>query len=408
MDALFSEGRIGTLRLANRMIRAAAHEGMADAGGAPTEEQARLYRGFVEGGIGLVITGYAGVAQEGKSALRHMTMMHRDDLVPAHRRVVDAVHASGGRIACQIAHCGRQTLSAATGEPLLVAPSSIADPFYREVPRALGQAEILGVVAAFAAAARRARDAGYDAVEVHAAHGYLLSTFLSRSANHRKDRWGGSLENRFRVVGAVLRAVRDAVGKAFPVLVKLNAFERHADGMRPAECVEVARLVEATGCCDAVEISAGSNADAFHMARGAFPIDAILEFMRPWCRRGPVAKAVLRSVVAPVMALRQPPFVEGYNLEAAARVKAAIRLPVITVGGMRSKAFMERAIREGRTDFVSLARPLLREPDLANRFRTGASEVAACESCNACFVAADTVPIRCHRAAAGATASVEA
>jgi len=398
MAGLFSPGNIGLLELPNRMIRTASHEGLADPRGAPTEAQFQFYRGFVEGGIGLVITGYAGIMQNGKSSLYRMTMIDADALVPAHRALVAQIHALGGKIVSQIAHCGRQTLTAATGEPLLVAPSSIPSKLYREVPRALTDQEIQGIIDSFAAAAARVAAAGYDGVQIHAAHGYLLSSFLSRHANVRRDRWGGSPENRFRIVGETLKAVKETVGKTFPVFIKLNSFEKARKGVKPDECLQFARLAEKTRCCDAVEISAGgSGEDAFYMARGKFPTDAILTYMRPYCKTGKRVKFLIRHLVAPILSLLQPPFQEGYNLEAAARVKKAISLPVITVGGIRTRAFMEAAIREGKTDFVSMARPLLLEPDLANKFRRGESDAAQCDNCNICLMAADAVPIRCHQ-----------
>lgn len=395
---LFTQGRLGSLILENRMVRSASHEGLSDARGRPTEAMAAFHCKFAKGGVGLIITGYAGVMQNGKSDLYRMTMIDDDELVAAHAALVSAVHAAGGKIVSQIAHCGRQTLSASTGEHTVVAPSAIPNKFYKEVPRQLTSREIVEIVDSFAAAATRVKQAGYDGVQVHGAHGYLLSTFLSRSANRRKDKWGGPLENRFRALGETLRAVRDAVGADFPVLLKLNGFERGSLGMNPEECVEVAKLVEKTGSCDGLEISAGSNEDAFYMARGDLPAEAIARYMRPYCKWGRMKKFFLERMVAPVMAtpIFHPRFEEGYNLGAAAMVKRAVGLPVITVGGMRSKAFMESAIQSGMTDFVSMARPLIREPNLPNKFREGKSEAAKCDNCNRCFVACDTVSIRCH------------
>jgi 2,4-dienoyl-CoA reductase-like NADH-dependent reductase (Old Yellow Enzyme family) len=395
MPGLFEPGRIGNLELENRFIRTASHEGLADRRGAPTDAQRRFYQNFVHGGIGLVITGYAGVMSSGRSALYRMTMIDSDDLVPTHRMLTEKIHEAGGKIVLQIAHCGRQTWSISTGESTLVAPSAIPCGFYKEMPRMLTEPEIHDVIAAFAAAAVRAQIAGYDGVQIHGAHGYLLSTFLNLHANKRQDKWGVSLENRFRIVGEILRAVRDAVGPDFPVLIKLNSFEKPSLGMKPQICVEVARLVEKTGCCNAIEISAGTNEDGFYMARGDLPMDAILGFLRPYCKMNSLFKSLLK-LAAPVIGMLQPPFFEGYNLDTAAMAKRAISLPVITVGGMRSRSFMEAAIRDGKTDFVSMARPLLLEPDLPNKFKNGLSEKALCNNCNICVVATDTVSIRCH------------
>lgn len=383
------------MELSNRMIRTASHEGLADNKGRPTDEQFDLYRGFIEGGIGLVITGYAGISRSGKSALYHMTMIDTDELIPYHQKLVDRIHRIGGKIVLQIAHCGRQTWSSETGEALL-APSAIPCGFYREKPREISETGIYTVVESFAKAACRARESGYDGVQIHGAHGYLLSTFLSRHSNRRKDRWGGSMENRFRIVGETLRAVRKAVGKNYPVLIKLNTYERAPTGIKPEDCVQFARMVEETSCCDAIELSCGTNEGGFTMTRGKFPTDAIFKYLRPYCEYHPVVKWLIRIFVVPFMKLKEPPFSEGYNLETAAKVKQKISLPIITVGGMRSKRFMEKAIEVKKTDFVSMARPLILEPDLPHKFKAGTSEMALCNNCNKCVVATDTTSIQCH------------
>jgi len=190
MSYLFQKGKIGTLELPNRMIRTASHEGLADQQGRPTTDQFLFYQGFVDGGIGLVITGYAGIMQSGRSALYRMTMIDSDELIPAHREMVSRLHDIGGRIALQIAHCGRQTWSSETRHPLS-APSAIPCGYYGETPEEMTPEAIASVVERFGQAAARAKQAGYDAVQIHGAHGYLLSSFLARRSNRRKDAWGG-------------------------------------------------------------------------------------------------------------------------------------------------------------------------------------------------------------------------
>jgi 2,4-dienoyl-CoA reductase-like NADH-dependent reductase (Old Yellow Enzyme family) len=395
MSILFDKANLGSMELSNRMIRTASHEGLADNRGRPTDEQFNFYKGFIEGGIGLVITGYAGISQQGKSALYHMTMIDSDELIPSHRKLVDRIHDIGGKIVLQICHCGRQTWSSETGKPLL-APSQIPCGFYCEMPREITESQILKVIDDFSRAAARARESGYDGVQIHGAHGYLLSTFLSRHANKRIDRWGGSRENRFRIVAETLRAVRKAVGKDYPVLIKLNTYERAALGTKPEDCVEFAGMVQGTECCDAIELSCGTNEGGFIMARGKFPTDALLKYMRPYCNYNSAIKFLLKYFVIPFIKLVQPPFREGYNLETAAKIKQAVSLPIITVGGMRSSKFLNDAIEKNMTDFVSMARPLILEPNLPNKFRSGTSDTALCDNCNQCVVAVDTGPIRCH------------
>jgi 2,4-dienoyl-CoA reductase-like NADH-dependent reductase (Old Yellow Enzyme family) len=261
----------------------------------------------------------------------------------------------------------------------------------------MSEEQIWDTIENFGKAARRTRESGYDGVEIHGAHGYLLSTFLSRHANKRSDRWGGSAENRFRIVNETLASVRKAAGEDYPVLIKLNAYERAKQGIKPENCVQFAKMVEETGCCDAIEISCGTNEGGFIMARGEFPTNAIFKYMRPYCEYGAVIKFFMKNAVVPFVKLMQPRFSEGYNLSTSAKVKQNVSLPIITVGGMRSKSFMEKDIETNQTDFVSMARPLIREPDLPNKFRTGTSEIAKCDNCNECVVAVDTRPIHCYK-----------
>ena len=380
------------------MIRTASHEGLADEKGRPSDEQFEFYRGFIEGGIGLIITGYAGIMQSGKSALYHMTMIDSDELIPSHQKLVDRVHRIGGKIVLQIAHCGRQTWSRETKHPLM-APSPIECGFYREKPVEMTEEDIYSVIDGFARAAKRVKEAGYDGVQIHGAHGYLLFSFLSRHSNRRKDKWGGSVKNRFRIVGDTLKAVRKRVGDDYPVLIKLNTFERAGRGIKPKECLEFAKMVEETGCCDAIEFSCGTNEGGFIMARGEFPTNAILDYMRPYCNYHPIIKFLMKWLYIPFARMRQPPFAEGYNLDTAAKAKQVLSIPVITVGGLRSKSFMESAIESGKTDFVSMARPLILEPDLPNKFKDGISDTALCDNCNDCVVACDTRTIQCYKAA---------
>ncbi len=167
--------------------------------------------------------------------------------------------------------------------------------------------------------------------------------------------------------------------------------------MNPEECTLIAKMVEETGCCDAIELSCGTNEGGFIMARGKFPADAIFKYLRPYCMYNPAIKVLLKTFVVPFIKLRQPSFTEGYNLDTAALIKNKVTLPVITVGGMRTKSFMENAIKSDKTDFISMARPLIREPDLPNKFKSGVSRSALCDNCNQCVVAADTRAIQCYK-----------
>lgn len=156
-------------------------------------------------------------------------------------------------------------------------------------------------------------------------------------------------------------------------------------------------MVEKTSCCDAIELSCGTNEGEFIMARGIFPTSDIFKYMRPYCKYHPVVKFMFKSFIIPFIKLKQPSFFEGYNLNTSAKVKQTVSLPIITVGGMRSKNFMKEVIESGKTDFVSMARPLIMEPDLADKFKAEISEMALCDNCNKCVVASDTQPIQCYK-----------
>lgn len=345
---LFRNIRLGSLTLPNRFARSATHDFMAGEDGTVGERQVELYRGLARGGAGLIITGHAFVRPEGKASPRQIGV-HDDRMIEGLRRISEAVRAFPSRVVLQVAHAGRQTKERICGgRP--VAPSAVYDPASKVLPRELTSDEVRGLVGDFVAAADRARAAGFDGVQIHAAHGYLLSSFLSPHTNRRTDEWGGGPENRARVVVEIVRGIRRGLGRDFPVLVKINAEDFLEDGFHVEDCVAVCRTLEAEGL-DGVEVS-GGMAEA---GRGS-----IWEGLRP-----------------------EPD--EGYFVDAAARVKAALDIPVLGLGGWRTFRAMERALEAGRADLISLSRPLVRDPDLIRKFRTGELLRSDCASCNKCL-----------------------
>jgi len=345
---LFTPMRIGSLTIPNRFVRAATAEFMAEEDGTATPRLAELYRRLAEGEVGLIISGHAFVRPEGKAGPRQ-TAVHDDRFIPGLREVTAAVHAFPARVFLQIAHAGRQTKPRICGcEP--VGPSPVLDPSSGVVPRELSEGEIQALIDAFIQAARRAREAGFDGVELHAAHGYLLSSFISPHTNRRQDDWGGDAERRGRIVVEILRGVKADCGPSFPVIVKLNTTDFLPAGLTLAESVDLAVRLEREGL-DAVEASGGMN----EAGRGS----------------------VWRGVRAEDE--------EGYFVENAAAVKRAVRIPVFGLGGFRTLRVMEEAVASGRVDLVSLSRPLIRDPDLVRKFRTGELAKSACLSCNKCF-----------------------
>ena len=390
---IFEPARIGSIALRNRLIRSATHEGMGDVDGAPLETLERLYVRLAKGGVGAIVTGYAGVLQQGRCNFPGMLMMHDDKLIPAYRRLVEAVHREGAPLIMQIAHCGRQTRSAVTGM-CTVAPSPLRDGYYsEEVPHELTEGEIRKIIDAFVAAAVRAQAAGFDGVQLHMAHGYLLAQFLSSHSNRRRDRWGGSLENRFRIVFEIMEGIRKRLGD-YLVLAKINGYDGMPGGMRLDEAVKIAKMLEASGC-SAVEVSSGTIAEGLAIMRGPkLPMDAVLAANFKFRSIPQILKPAM-SRVLPVFAPSSPKPLRGYNLEAARAVRAAVSIPVVVVGGLHRLEDASNVIGAGTADFVSMSRPFIIEPSLVRKYEEGRQDASKCTMCNYCTIMIEKEPLRC-------------
>jgi len=391
--AVFQSASIAGIHLKNRIIRSATHEGMADDHGAPTERLKNLYVRLAKGGVGAIITGYAGVQADGKTCFVNMTMMDRDDLIPAYKAITGAVHEYDTPIIMQVAHCGRQTRSAVTGLPT-VAPSAIRDPFYNEdKPKALTEDGIYELIDNFVAAIVRARQAGFDGVQLHMAHGYLLAQFLSSWSNRRRDQWGGSTENKYRIVGEIFKRAREKVGD-FPILVKTNAHDGRPNGMRVDEAVTIARMLEASGCA-AIEVSCGVIADQMNIVRcERLPVEAVMAYTFKYKKLpGLVKKA---AIPLARRFIPQPKPIVKYNVDAAVQIKKAVTIPVIVVGGIHTIGDINDIITRTDIDFVSMSRPFIIEPDIVEKFRTGTQTESKCIKCNYCTIIQESLPLRCY------------
>jgi len=350
MRKIFETSKINGMTLKNRLVRSATWEGMCAPGGAVTVKLTDYYKGLAQGGVGLIITGYAFVRPDGQQMPGQMGV-HTDDLVPALAKMVRAVHDSGGTICMQLVHVGGQTTPEMIGRQPL-APSAVEAAQYGGVmPAAMTKADIEEVVEAFGEGARRAKEAGFDAVQLHAAHGYLINQFLSPLTNRRDDEYGGSLADRCLFLTEVYDRVRGAVGDAFPVMMKLNGSDNLEGGLDIDDSVEVARQLDGMGI-DAIEVSGGTAASG---------------------EATPVRKKISK------------PEKEAYNLPLARRVKEAVSCPVISVGGYRSFEVAEKTIADD-ADYVAISRPLIREPNLPARWQQGDTSNATCISCNKCFI----------------------
>lgn len=349
MSIVFEKTELKGLSLRNRLFRSATWEGMCETDGRPTEKLAQLYRDLAAGGVGLLITGYTFVLPEGKQMPGKMGI-HTDDFEERMQGLTAGVHDAGGAIAVQLVHAGGQTTTAAAGRQPL-APSAVKVDQYPEEPAEMSLQEIISTIEAFGAGARRARAWGFDAVQLHGAHGYLASQFLSPHTNRRKDGYGGSREKRMRFLSELTENVRDVVGPDFPILVKLNGSDFLEGALEPDDAVEVAKRLAKLGV-DGIEVSGGTSASGKQS-----PVRTKIDTLEK----------------------------EGYHRSVAGRIKAAVSCPVGVVGGFRSFELIEEVLNRKEADYVSLSRPLIREPDLPRRWAEGDRSRARCISCNGCF-----------------------
>jgi 2,4-dienoyl-CoA reductase-like NADH-dependent reductase (Old Yellow Enzyme family) len=337
-----------TLRTAT--VRSATWEGLGDEEGFVRPELIQMLLELVRGSVGMVIPGYLYVSKDGRG-LPWQAGVWDDAHVKGLRSIVEAVHKEGGIIAAQIAHAGGRTKSGLIGDKKPMAPSSIEGLAFGDTPREMTMRDIKNVIMAFAEAASRVKEAGFDALQLHAGHGYLLSQFLSPLFNRRCDGYGGTAENRRRFVIEVYEAVRMTVGNAFPVFIKINTTDGMDGGITADEALETVKDLSSRGMA-AVEVSGGIAGS---------------EENRP-ARKG-----------------ISSPSDEAYFQEAAYKFKKSLNIPVILVGGIKSYEVAEGVIAMGKADLVSLSRALIREPHLIRRWKEGDMRRALCISCNFCL-----------------------
>jgi 2,4-dienoyl-CoA reductase-like NADH-dependent reductase (Old Yellow Enzyme family) len=350
MTALFGGTSIKGMSLANRFVRSATWEGLADEQGAVTPRLTEMMVELARGEVGLIISGYAFVSPEGQSSPRQLAI-YDDRFLPGLRDMARSVQAAGGKIALQIVHGGCLANAALSSrEP--VGPSGI-EKDGKSACRMLMKEDIARIISAFARAAGLAQEAGCDAVQIHAAHGFLLSQFLSPACNQRTDEYGGDLANRARLLLEVVASVRQTVGPAYPVLIKINSEDFLEGGLTRTEAVEVSGWLEQASI-DAIEFSGGT--------------------MKSPEKFVPVRPGKLKT-----------PEEEVYYREAAKLYKQKVTIPLMLVGGIRSYEVAEELVQDGTADYLALSRPLICEPGLVKRWREGDRRPAACVSDNACF-----------------------
>ncbi len=390
-EILFSSTRVGRLSLPNRLMRSATYEGMADTEGVPdVEKLSNLYATLARAGTGTIITGFCYVTQQGRAMHPRQAGIDRDELVQPWREIRAEVAKANPatRLVMQIAHCGRQTNEEVTGMPVVGAGPKRC-PYFRQRVVTLTEKEIFEIIHKYALATRRAREAGFDAVQIHCAHGYLIHQFLSPDTNQRQDAWGDPV----LFLCTLLEEVSKECGSDFPLLLKVS----HADDRELTIDHTINTVKAAMPWIDAVEISYGTMERALNIFRGDCPIDLVLRINPMFNRIPRLLKSLWKAWMMPGYIEHLHPFEENYNLAAARTIAAETAVPVIPVGGIRSLNAMSEMVNQLGFPAIALSRPLIAEPDLAARVQTGRWERSACVNCNHCAIYCDSDhSLRCY------------
>ncbi len=371
---VFAPASLGPVRVRNRVIKAATFEGRTP-NGLVTDELIDYHLAPARGGVGLTTVAYLAVAPEGRT--HKEVIVVNDESAPGLARLTDAIHETGAKVAGQLGHAGPVANGRSNGVHALAA-SRMPSPLSMQMIRSATAADIARITTDYVRTARIMADAGFDVLEIHMAHGYLLSSFLAPGQNRRKDGWGGTLRNRAKFAREVARAVREEVGNEVAVTAKIGMTEGSPAGFSMPESIEFAQMLEADGHLDALELSAGSSLlNPMYLFRGDVPIKEFAANMPAAIRLGlktPIGKKFFRTY----------PFEEAYLREKALVFREAVSMPLVMLGGINDKATMDRAMAEG-FEFVAMARALLREPDLVNRMQAGETTDGICIHCNQCM-----------------------
>ena len=386
-NTIFTPCKIGPIELRNRSIRSAAFENMCT-DNKPSQMLFDYHTAVARGGIGMTTIAYAAVSRSGLSFNGQLWM--RREVVPELKRLTDAIHAEGAKASIQLGHCGNMTHRETCGQTPIGASTGF-NMYSPTFVRGMREDEIMQLIEDFGTAVTLAKEAGFDCVEIHAGHGYLISQFLSPYTNHRRDQWGGSLENRMRLMQRVIDCVLQAAAGEIAVVVKTNMYDGFSSGMQEDECIEVARELERLGV-DALVLTAGFVSKApMVVMHGAMPLKTMTYYMdmrKFWWLKAGVSLAG-RWMVPTV------PYKDLYFLETAKRFRKALKLPLIYVGGVTSKEGMQRVLEEGFVAF-QMARTLIRDTDFMNKIRSGEQTCSECGHSNYCIGRMYTLEMKCH------------
>lgn len=410
MSIVFTPFKIKNLIIKNRIVRAATYEGMADENGIPSfNELLPLYSKLAQNKVGMIITGFNFTSQQGRAMQTKQCGLDNDEKLYAWKKIIDEFKSTqnGNDISCklfvQISHTGRQTNHLITGHQV-VAPSTIKCSYFREKPRPLTETEIFSIVEEYAMVAKNAQKAGFDGVQIHCAHGYLIHQFLSPHTNRRNDQYGGSVENRFRFLRMILEKTKMVCGKDYPIICKISLGDDRSLTLSLVK--EYVTMMISSGCVAAIEFSYGTMEYAMNIFRGNVPIDIVLKHNILFKNLPKWVKDIWKFLIYPISFKRKfKPFTANYNLQSALQIMNNLNyeIPFILTGGIRNLPDMEEIISKGITA-ISLSRPLICENDFVLKISDGLSEnknksnnknkseyyKSKCINCNLCTVMCDS------------------
>ena len=379
----FTPGKIGDLQLRNRIIRAGCFEGMCQEGSC-SDKLIEHHRAVAKGGAAMTTVAYCSVAQEGRAFGHEMWM--RKEILPDLKRLTDAVHKEGAAVSVQLGHCGYFASKADTGyQP--VGPSRKFNLFRLSFPRVMNEDDIKAVRENFAQAAILAKEAGFNAIEIHSGHGYLLSQFLSPYTNQRRDTYGGSLENRLRFPASVVRHVREAVGPGFPIMVKMNLTDGIKGGLEVEDAIVIAKRFEAEGASALVPSCGFTAKTPLMMLRGNVPTMEMVAVQKSLSKK-------LGLLLFGRFMVQQYEYNDLFLMQDALKIRKAVKIPVVLIGGVCSVEDLQTAMNAG-FDFVEIGRAIIKDPDIVNKWQKGQALVSDCDHCNRCIAEMDKGGVEC-------------
>ena len=395
---IFEEAYIGPVRLKNRIIRSATFEGAADEHGFPNAHYYNIYKQLAVHDVAAVITGFTYVARNGKAIHPGQAGCDSPEMISSYSKFTGMLHEYDCKAFVQIAHTGRQTLSEVTGCPVVGVSDQKSD-YFKEVPHLLTIPEIYGLIDSFGKAVHLAQKAGFDGVQLHAAHGYLIHQFLLSSINNRTDEFKPDPATNVGTLffKKIIENIRDKCGNEFPILVKISASDDYKSKFSQEQFIGLIDFLDQMQV-SAIEISYGTMEAPFNIFRGDFPGECILAENFFYKGKSLPYKWIARNLIFSSMKKRFFGLQPMYNLPYAVLARKITKIPLIVVGGFRSGSEILHAIHECRIDFVSMCRPFIAEPDFVSKLKLNPLYESNCESCNQCAVMCDSLkPTRCYK-----------